>query len=148
MAFQISLDIHRPPSDVFTLVADVRKMPSWYEAVKKVTVTTPGPSGTGTRFQMVRSLPGGDVHNDVEVTSFDLDKEITFRSVEGPTPFRYRYRFAPTAIGTRLTLEGEISGAGLRGVAGLLNDGLASELFKRGMKKNLQALKAVVEEEG
>jgi hypothetical protein len=45
-------------------------------------------------------------------------------------------------------LEGEISGAGLRGVAGLLNDGLASELFKRGMKKNLQALKAVVEEEG
>jgi uncharacterized protein YndB with AHSA1/START domain len=145
MAFRISLDIRRTPSDVFAFVADVRNMPDWYEAVEQVSVTTPAPVGTGTRFHMVRSLPSGIAHNDVEVTAFQLDREVTFTSVEGPTPFRYRYRFEPKALGTRLTLDGEISAAGLRGLAGHLSDGLASQLFKQGMKKNLQILKALVE---
>ncbi|MGE5132960.1 MAG: SRPBCC family protein [Gemmatimonadota bacterium] len=145
MAFRISLDVHRSPSDVFAFVADFRNMPAWYEAVERVTAETSTPVATGTRFHMVRSLPGGLAHNDVEVTSCRADAEITFTSTSGPTPFQYRYRFEPVPDGTRLTLDGEISGAGLPGLAGHVGDGLASRLFKQGMRKNLEALKKLVE---
>jgi uncharacterized protein YndB with AHSA1/START domain len=145
MAFQISIDIHRSPSDVFAFVADFRTMPRWYEAVQQVTATTSAPFGTGTRFHMVRSLPGGLADNDVEVTSCHADQEVTFTSMSGPTPFQYRYRFEPTPNGTRLTLDGEISGEGLPGLAGHVGDGLASQLFKKGMRTNLETLRRIIE---
>jgi hypothetical protein len=93
---------------------------------------------------MVRSLPGGPAYNDVEVTSYQPESEVTFASTNGPTPFEYRYRVEPTTTGTRLTLDGQISGEGLPGLAGHLG-GLAGQLFKQGMKKNLQELKRILE---
>ncbi|WP_117213123.1 SRPBCC family protein [Allorhizocola rhizosphaerae] len=138
MAFRISLDIERPPEAVFAYIADARHMPQWYEAVQSVTATSP------TRFRMLRSLPGGQAENEVEVTGYRTDEEITFASISGPTPFEYRYRLERIPAGTRLTLDGEISAEGLRGPAAHLG-GLAGQLFKQGMKKNLKALKQVLE---
>jgi uncharacterized protein YndB with AHSA1/START domain len=144
MSFQISLEINRSPADVFKFVTDFRNMPKWYEAVERVTVTTSGPSGIGTRFHMIRSLPGGPAHNDVEVISYRVDEEVALASINGPTPFQYRYRFEPTTNGTTLTLNGEITGEGLPGPVARVG-GLGSQLFKHGMKKNLQALKAILD---
>ena len=144
MSFQISLDIRRPPSDVFAFVADFRNMPAWYDAVERVTATTATSAGQGARFRTVRSLPGGRVHNDVEVTSFQPYEEITFTSIDGPTPFRYQYRLEPVPGGTRLTLDGRISAEGLTGPAAHLG-GLAERLFERGMRTNLRTLKRIIE---
>jgi uncharacterized protein YndB with AHSA1/START domain len=144
MSFQISLDIHRPSSDVFAFVADFRTMPTWYDAVERVTATTAASAGQGARFRMVRSLPGGRAYNDVEVTSFQPNEEITFASINGPTPFRYHYRLEPIPGGTRLTLDGQISAEGLTGPAAHLG-GLAERLFEHGMKTNLRALKRIIE---
>ncbi|HEY7485838.1 MAG TPA: SRPBCC family protein [Streptosporangiaceae bacterium] len=144
MSFQISLDIHRSPTDVFAFIADFRNMPKWYEAVESVAATTAGPMGTGARFHMVRSLPGGLARNDVELTSYQPYDEVTFASINGPTPFRYRYRLQPITTGTRLTLDGDISADGLPGPAARLG-GIANQLFKQGMKKNLRELKRVLE---
>ncbi|MFG1643290.1 SRPBCC family protein [Amycolatopsis sp. NPDC049252] len=142
MSFEITQDVDRPPARVFAFVADVTTMPRWYEAV--VRVEPADPAGPGARFRMVRSLPAGPAHNDVEITTWVPDEEITFASVTGPTPFRYRYRFAPAATGTRLTLEGQISAEGLPGPAGHLG-GLAERFFKQGMKTNLRRLARSVE---
>ncbi|MFB9834884.1 SRPBCC family protein [Actinoallomurus acaciae] len=139
MSFHISLDIDRPPAAVFAFIADFRTMPRWYEAVSQVTALPPG-----TRFRMVRSLPGGPAHNDVEITTHIPGEQVTFTSASGPTPFRYHYRIEPNADGTRLTLEAEISGAGLPGPAAHLG-GLAERLFRQGMKKNLHTLKQILE---
>lgn len=144
MSFQISLDIDRSPAEVFAYIADFRNMPKWYEAVEDVTVAASAPLGIGARFHMVRSLPGGPAHNDVEITSYRPDGEVTFASINGPTPFQYRYEFQPTGTGTRLTLDGDISAEGLSGPAGHLG-GLAGRLFKQGMKKNLNVLKKILE---
>ena len=144
MSFRISLDIARTPADVFAFVADFQKMPEWYEAVRHVTVTTPASTGTGARFRMVRSLPGGPAYNDVEVGAYQRDSEVAFASTSGPTPFRYHYRVEPVAGGTRLTLDGDISGEGLPGLAAHLG-GLAGQLFKQGMRTNLHVLKRILE---
>ena len=119
-------------------------MPRWYEAVQQVTASTSPPLGLGSRFHMVRTLPGGPAHNDVEIISFQQDSEVTFASTNGPTPFRYQYRFAPTERGTTLILTGEISAKGLPGIAGHLGT-VASGFFKRGMRKNLTVLKRLLE---
>jgi hypothetical protein len=144
MSFEISLEVNRPTPEVFAFVADFGTMPRWYEAVRQITASTPPPLGVGSRFHMVRALPGGPAHNDVEVTSFQQDSEVTFASVSGPTPFRYQYRFASTQGGTRLILTGDISAEGLPGIAGHLG-AFAGGFFKRGMRKNLMALKRVLE---
>lgn len=79
--------------------------------------------------------------------SFQLSQEITFASINGPTPFRYHYRLASIPGGTRLTLDGQISAEGLTGPAAHLG-GLAERLFERGMKTNLGALKRIIEAAG
>lgn len=144
MSFEISLDIRRSPADVFAFIADFQNMPKWYEAVDSVTPDSTAPAGLGGRFQMVRSLPGGAAHNTVEVTSYEPDREVTFSSINGPTPFLYRYRLEPIPAGTRLTLLGDISAEGLPGPAAHLG-GLVGRLFQQGMKKNLQVLKRILE---
>jgi uncharacterized protein YndB with AHSA1/START domain len=142
--FHTAVDISRPPADVFAFVAEPHNMPLWYDAVDHVAKTTNGPSGPGARYDVTRSLPGGHVHNDVELTEHQPDRHVTLESLSGPTPFRYRYALEPTSQGTRLTLDGSISSAGLPGPMGQL-DGLATQLFKRGMRHNLNQLKRIIE---
>lgn len=142
--FQVAVDIGRPPAEVFAIVAEPCDMPRWYDAVDEVATTTSGPSGIGARYVVSRSLPGGQARNTVEITEHRPDRRVTLESLSGPTPFRYRYTLEPTSQGTRLTLEGHINGAGLPGPIGHL-DGVATHLFKRGMRQNLRQLKRIIE---
>jgi uncharacterized protein YndB with AHSA1/START domain len=143
-AFQVSIDIACTPTTVFPLVAEPSSMKRWYEAVVDVTVTTDGPTRRGTTYRLARSLPGGSAANVVEITEYDPDRHVTHESLGGPTPFRYSYTLEPTLEGTRVVLDGRISGAGILGAAAPA-DHLATELFKRGMRKNLAVLKQLAE---
>ena len=143
MTFQLSLDIAAPPATVFDFVADFTTMPKWYSAVQRVE-RLGNTTGLGTRYEVHRQLPGGAARNEVEITSYECEREVTFTSLRGPTPFVYRYLLEPDSNSTRLTLEGTISGAGLTGPAALLGP-LAEGLFKRGMRDNLGVLKEILE---
>jgi uncharacterized protein YndB with AHSA1/START domain len=142
MAFELAVDIAAPAPAVFDFVADFTTMPQWYSAVERVD-RVEGAKGLGTRYAVHRHLPGGPARNDVAVTSYEQDREITFASQTGPTPFVYRYTVEPVDGGTRLVLDGTISGSGLPG--GALLGPLAERLFKRGMRDNLNVLKAILE---
>jgi uncharacterized protein YndB with AHSA1/START domain len=142
--FHITIHISRPPAEVFAFVADPHNMPAWYEAVDHVTKTTNGPNGPGAQYHVTRTLPGGQAHNDIELTEHQPNRRVTLESLNGPTPFRYSYALEPAGPRTRLTLEGRISSAGLPGPMGQL-DGVATQLFKRGMRQNLNQLKRIVE---
>jgi uncharacterized protein YndB with AHSA1/START domain len=142
--FRLTVDIRRPPADVFAFVAEPRNMPLWYEAVDGVTQTMEGPNGIGARYDVIRSLPSGHAHNDVEVTQRQPNSLFTLESRSGPTPFRYHYELLPSGSGTLLTLDGRISAAGLPGPVARV-DRLATQLFKRGMRQNLNDLKWTIE---
>ena len=144
MTFQLSLDVAAPPATVFDFVADFTTMPKWYSAVQRVE-RRDNASGLGTRYEVYRQLPGGTARNTVEITGYDSGREVTFSSLNGPTPFVYRYLVEPKGSNaTRLTRAGSISRAGLTGPAALLGP-LAEGLFKRGMRDNLGALKGILE---
>ena len=143
MTFQLGLDIAASSASVFDFVADFTTMPRWYSAVQQVD-RIGGTSGRGTRYAVRRHLPGGTARNEVEITTYESGREVTFTSMSGPTPFIYRYLVEPDSHATQLTLEGTISGAGLTGPAALLGP-LAEGLFKRGMRDNLGVLKEILE---
>ncbi len=142
--FTIDIDVDAPQEAVFSYIADGSRTPEWYEAVQTASKTTEGPTGEGTRYTFTRVLPQGEVVNEVEVSEFRKPNLVTFTSKSGPTPFVYRYRIEPTGAGSRVTLEGSITGEGLRGPAAVLAP-LAGKFFKRGMAQNLKTLKARLE---
>lgn len=142
--FTIEIDVDAPQETVFSYIADGSRTPEWYEAVRTANKTTDGPTEEGTRFRFERVLPQGKVVNDVEVSQFQEPNLIEFNSRSGPTPFVYRYRVERTGTGSRVTLEGSITGEGLKGPAALLSP-LAGRFFGRGMAQNLKALKARLE---
>jgi uncharacterized protein YndB with AHSA1/START domain len=144
MTFELSLDIAAAPAKVFDFVADFTTMPRWYSAVQRVR-RVDGTGGLGTRYEVYRNLPSGAAVNEVAITGISDGEEVTFTSLSGPTPFVYRYRVEPVGEATRLTLEGTISAAGLRGPAVLLGP-LAEGLFKRGMRDNLGTLSRILEQ--
>ena len=139
--FTATVTIARLPEAVFAFLADPTNLPLWLEAVDGVAVD--GPPRRGARFRMARSLPGGRVVNDVELTEFDPGRRITFESRTGPTPFRYAYELQPTGDRTRVTLAGRISGEGLPVPVAALGN-LATQLFKRGMQRNLRTLERLL----
>lgn len=142
--FTIDIDVDAPQDTVFSYIADGSRTPEWYEAVRTASKTSEGPTGLGTRYTFTRVLPQGEVVNEVEVSEFREPDRVAFTSKSGPTPFVYRYRIGPSGTGSRVTLEGSITGEGLRGPAALLAP-LAEKIFERGMAKNLKALKARLE---
>ena len=143
-AFELERDIGRRPQDVWGVLSDVRRTPAWYDAVTRVTPLGEVTAGTGARFELHRSLPGGPAVNVVEITEFEPGERFTLASRSGPTPFTYRYSLSPSAAGTRLVLHGDISAEGLAGPAAHLGK-LATVLFRNGMRANLAALARLVE---
>ena len=143
MTFTLELDVAAAPDDVFSFVADFASTPRWYSAVQRVE-RLHGSGGVGTQYSVHRRLPSGPTVNIVEVSGFVDGQEVTFTSVDGPTPSTYRYRVLSTPLGSRLLLEGTISAAGLPGPARLLGP-VAEQLFKRGMNDNLGTLKRILE---
>ena len=112
MTFAVDLDVAATPAEVFRFIADFANAPKWYSAVKRVERPN-GVGGVGTRYAGHRQLPSGAVTNDVIVDSYIDGQEITFTSVNGPTPFTYKHRIQSAPHGARLQLEGTISLSGL-----------------------------------
>lgn len=143
--FTLTATIARPVDDVYRFLADSTNTPVWYEAVEHVTKLSDRPVEEGTMYRMTRRLPQGRVDNLVEVSELEPGRRITLRSLDGPTPFTYRYTLEPDPDGrTHLMLEGTITGEGLEGPAALLAP-LASHVFRSGMAKNLHSLKSTLE---
>lgn len=142
--FTIGIDVDAPQQTVFNYLADATRTPEWYEAVRNAVKTSEGKTGEGTLFTFTRVLPQGEVANEVEISEFREPDLVTFASRSGPTPFVYRYRVEATPAGSRVTLEGSITGEGLAGPAALLAP-FADKLFARSMTKNLKMLKMRLE---
>ena len=90
---------------------------------------------------MQRRLPVGQVENELEVFSREHASEFGIRTTSGPTPFRYRYRFAADGGDTVIQLDASVE---LSGVASVLGP-LAAPAVRRGVDANLATLKRTLE---
>jgi uncharacterized protein YndB with AHSA1/START domain len=141
VSFETSVRIERPIEQVFALVSDPLEFPRWNSAVQAVRRTSGDTGEPGSTYSMERVLPTGRVENGLEVFAREQPSEFGIRTTSGPTPFVYRYRFAPEGRTTVVHLAGRVE---LPAVAVLLGP-LAARRVRRGVDANFAALKQILE---
>jgi uncharacterized protein YndB with AHSA1/START domain len=113
MRVEESVEIHRPPEEVFDYVADPQNLPEWSGIVQDVRKEAQGQLKEGDRFTTVAKFLGRRFETPFEVTAHQPPRRHSDRSTGGPFPQEYTYTFEETAGGgTRLmqVAEGEPGG--------------------------------------
>jgi uncharacterized protein YndB with AHSA1/START domain len=141
IAFETTARIKRPIEDVFSYVSDPLNLPRWNSAVQAVHRRSAGAKGVGSTYLMERQLPTGRAVDELEVVASAPPHTFAIRAPTGPTPFLYRYQFAPANGETVMTLEAEVE---LTGAATLLPQ-LARRAIRKGVDDNLATLKRILE---
>jgi uncharacterized protein YndB with AHSA1/START domain len=117
-----SVRVAAPIDAVFAYVSDPLRFPVWNSAVRAV-------RQVGATYVMERDLPTGRAVNELEIVTLEAPEEFAIRTITGPTPFLYRYRFSAEAEATLLDFEAEIQLPRIAGPA-----------IKRGIEANLATL--------
>jgi carbon monoxide dehydrogenase subunit G len=141
ISFETSVRIGRPIEEVFGFVSDPTRFPLWNSAVQAVHRTSGETGEPGSTYMMERELPTGRVENRLEVFAREYPSEFGIRTTSGPTPFTYRYRFAPDGSDTVVHLDATVN---LPGVAAALGP-LAARRVRRGVDANFASLKRTLE---
>jgi len=118
MAINETIEIDRPPDEVFAYVSDLARHPEWQPQLLAATVETDGPTGVGTRVKQTRRVGRGTRTFTLEVTEHDPSLRLAFRGVDGPVRPQGRLTLEPIDGGThtRYSAQLDFEGHGL-GVA-------------------------------
>lgn len=96
ITFVATVDIARPPEDVFGYVADLTRLPSWNYWVRSVRQVTPGPVRVGTVFHQVRR----NDQQHVRIAVHEAPHRIALATLDGSRPrFTRDIRLRPTGDG-------------------------------------------------
>lgn len=138
--YRRTIEIARPPEDVFAYITDVDNLSRWQPTVREV--RWDGELAPGSEFEETRELLGRRARSKLEVTVLAHPREFAIRIVEGPVPLTVRHLLEPTAGGTLLTLEAEGEAGGLMRLAAPIAERAAA----RQAGQDLERLKRLVEE--
>jgi len=138
--YRRTIEIARPPEDVFAFVTDLDNLPRWQPTVREV--RWDGELHEGAEFEETREMLGRRARSWLEVAVLDPPRELSIRVVEGPIPLTVRHLLEPTGEGTRLTLEAEGEAGGLMRLAAPIAERAAA----RQASQDLELLKRLVEE--
>lgn len=139
-----SIEIARPPEDVFAYLSDVRRHSEWQEGLVSATVETDGPVGVGSRVVHRRKLGLGTVPTTSEITAFEPPRLVAFRGLDGPIRAEGTQRVEPVGEGSRVSFEMEMRGNGL----GTLMLPLARRQASRQVAASHEKLKRILESSG
>jgi uncharacterized protein YndB with AHSA1/START domain len=139
--FETQVSIDRSVEEVFAYVAEPTNLPSWNSAVRFVRrASSVQGAPPGSQFSMTRELPSGTAVNELEVVENTPPRRFAIRTISGPTPFLYRYSFAPENGGAVIGLSAEVE----LGTSSLLAP-LVARAVRRGVDSNLEMLKGILE---
>ena len=143
MAINETIEIGRPPAEVFAYVSDMARHPEWQEKLLAAVVEGEGPIGVGTRVKQTRRVGGGSRTFTLEVTEHDPPSRLAFRGIDGPVRPQGRIAFEPLDGGqrTRYSAQLDFEGHGF----GLLLTPLVRRDAGRQLPDSLQRLKRKLE---
>jgi carbon monoxide dehydrogenase subunit G len=129
---ELTIEISRPPEDVFSYLTDVSNLPAWQSGVKSA-------KRRNGRIEESRSLLGREVHTTLEIVDEDKPRLFTLRALDSPVPFTVRHELEPAGGGSRLTVtaEGDVPGFAAKLFARRA-EGQFRKDFAR-LKRNLEA---------
>ena len=136
----LTIEIARPPEDVFAYLTDVEHLPRWQKSL--IEAHADGPFRKGTRISEKRSLFGREAETELEVTALEPAQRLTLKTIRGPVELEVDHRLEANEAGTKLhvTAAGKPKGA-LRFAGPAVAAGARQEL-----KRDFERLKALLEE--
>jgi uncharacterized membrane protein len=110
---RVSIDVDRPPEDVFGYLEDAENNPHWIPNMRSCRWTTPAPVGVGSRYEQTSAFLGRLIRTSFEVTEHEPGHRVTIESREGSSfPIKVMRIVEPRADGgSRVTelVEGDAS---------------------------------------
>ncbi|MEO7429421.1 MAG: SRPBCC family protein [Acidimicrobiales bacterium] len=100
-----SIVIGAPPSALWTMVADVTRIPQWSPVCHQVEwIDGSHEAVVGARFRGHNRLNGARWARECVITEADAGEVLAFSALfKGEESTRWRYRFEPEGEGTRVT---------------------------------------------
>jgi hypothetical protein len=137
-----SIVIHRPPGDVFAVVADDAR---WAPAVVEARRTSPGPPAAGARFEQTVRLLGRRLRIDGVVTELEPDRRMAIAPAPGyDGPLRFSSGTRTVEVerdGSRVTFRAD----GPSGLFGGRAEPLVRWAVRRAFRRSLRDLKRMLE---
>src|SRR5919198_2878783 len=134
-----SIVVNRPRSEVFEFVADHENDKKWRPGILDMERASGEGRGAIWR-QGVKGPMGRRIPADIEVTAYEQNSHIAFRTLGGPVSPEGSYRFEDANGGTRVTFS---LNANLRGPQKLLGPMVSKSM--RNQVDALTTLKRVLE---
>jgi uncharacterized protein YndB with AHSA1/START domain len=139
-----SVEISRPPQDVFAYVTDPSQLPNWQESVVSVRWDAGTPVAAGSRVVHARRVGRIERTMTAEVAELTPPKSWAIRGVDGPVRGTMNGTIEPIGGGTgsRVTMALDFEG---RGIGKLLIPLVVRRQARSEMPKNQQRLKERLE---
>ena len=115
MAIHESVEIARPPEDVWAYATDPARLTEWQDKLLEATLETPGPVGVGSRMKQKRDVGLGTRTFTAEVTTYEPPRVFAFHGLDGPVRPEGKVTLEPLDDGnrTRYTIDMDFKGHGL-----------------------------------
>jgi uncharacterized membrane protein len=140
MRFSNTITIDRPASAVFAYLAELENLPRWNYAISETRKLSEGPTGVGSRYLQVRTLPRPS-EETLEITGFEPDRRLTLRGAFGPLSGEATYVLEPAGGATSLTNAMDLDAKGALSLVAPL----ATARVRAAVAENLTRLKEILE---
>lgn len=142
-AYAHTVEIERPPEEVFAFVTDPASYPRWQPSLVRVEPGAPGPLRLGSEATEVRRFLGRELETTWTCVEHEPCTRSAIECADGPVPFRGTFVIEPSPAGTRFTWTVET-----RGAASRLGGPLVGRATKRELAANAGRLKELLERDG
>ena len=139
---EFSVDVDRPPAEVFAYLTDAATLPEWQSTALSAHKLSNGPLQVGAQIADERRFLGRHVESTVEVTEWEPEQLFSLKGTSGPIRFEVRHRLEPRDGRTCVRVEAQGEAVGLSRLAGPLAARTAEHEFKgdfRRLKKILES---------
>jgi carbon monoxide dehydrogenase subunit G len=112
-SFSYSVEIPRPPAEVFPWLLEEDKVPRWTSSLEAYERLDGGPLGTGSRVRQVLEVSGRRIDVELEITAYDPPNGAETRFSTNGIEVVNSYALAGSGDGTRLTQSVDAKPSGL-----------------------------------
>jgi uncharacterized protein YndB with AHSA1/START domain len=143
MSIHESVDIARPPQEVWAYATDPTRLKEWQESLVEAKEQTEGPTRVGSRMTQTRRVGKSTRTFTLEVIAHEPPNRFAFKGIDGPVRPRGTIALEPLDDGqrTRYSMEFDVEGHGL----GILLAPLVRRNIRKELPENLKHLKGKLE---
>ena len=134
------ITINKPLEEVFAFAANPENNPQWQEGLEAVKVARVPPQ-VGDSYSEVRKFLGREMETTLEFATYEPNRRVVTRSVDGPVSFQAESSFAAVDGATQLHTRIEAEAGGFFKLA----EGAVAKQLQKTVQESSQRLKDLLE---